>query len=399
VVDAAFVSNASGGRSRRREAAWALAALARANLRYWPTVAPVVHRELGRWEDDAARIGEGPLRELACEKLREEGFNAEVAATLATLAPRRGRTIATGAIVALELLFDYLDGRTELPTTEPIAEGERLFAAFRSAVDPRTPAQDRSGNARGEDADTPDGAYLRALSAQSRENLFSLPAASQVQEVAQVAAARCATAQTRLHAGVSLGDRQVEQWAREAGATSGLGWREYAGGCASSVLSLHALIAAAADPATSTGDAQRIDSAYLAIGGVITTLDSLVDAGADAQRGEPGFTRLFDGPEQLRSQLIELTREAHTRALLAPHGAHHAMTLAGVVAYYTTHPGSREGHAHSVALALRRELAPTIWPTLAVMAGWRAAKRARALAERRVHCARRASDPAGRSDS
>jgi tetraprenyl-beta-curcumene synthase len=394
-----LMSSTTGGRTRRHDAARALGALARANLRYWPTVAPLVHRELGRWEGHAAKIGDGALRQLACEKLREERFNAEVAATLATLAPRRRRAIASRAIVALELLFDYLDGRTELPCEDPIAERERLFAPFRDAVDPGARSPGVSAMAGGEDEDTPDGAYLRALSAQTRESLFALPAASQVQDVAQAAAARCATAQTRLHAAVSLGDGQVQEWAHEAGRASGLGWREYAGGCASSVLSMHALIAAAADPATSAGDAQRIDEAYLAIGGVITTLDSLVDEGADAQRGESGFTRLFETPEQLASRLIELTREAHARALLAPHGAHHAMTLAGVIAYYTTDPGAREGHARGVALALRRELAPTIWPTLAVMAGWRAAKRARALAGRHADTAAGASSAADDSNS
>src|SRR5664280_188788 len=150
---------------RRREAAQTLAALACANLRYWPTVAPVVHRELRRWETHAARIGDSALSELAGEKLREERFNAEVAATLATLAPRRGRATATRAIVALELLFDYLDGRTELPSPDPLAEGERLFTAFRDAVDPGARSQSVSATANGDDADTPDGAYLRALSA------------------------------------------------------------------------------------------------------------------------------------------------------------------------------------------------------------------------------------------
>lgn len=77
-----------------------------------------------------------------------------------------------------------------------------------------------------------------------------------------------------------------------------------------------------------------------------------------------------------------LVREALARARQAPHGAHHAMTLAGVVAYYTTHPGAREPQARTIAAMLQHELSPTIWPTLAVMRGWRSAKRARALAVR-----------------
>ena len=102
------------------------------------------------------------------------------------------------------------------------------------------------------------------------------------------AARRCVQAQTRLHAAATLGDGQLERWAREHAEGSGLQWREYAAGGASSVLAVHALIAAAADPATTKSDAERIDRAYLAIGAVITILDSLVDRAADAAAGQRG---------------------------------------------------------------------------------------------------------------
>jgi alcohol dehydrogenase class IV len=81
--------------------------------------------------------------------------------------------------------------------------------------------------------------------------------------------------------------------------------------------------------------------------------------------------------------LPALVREALARALAAPHGDHHAMTLAGVLAYYTSHPGAREGEAAEIARAVRIELSPTVWPALAVMRLWRAAKHVGALAHRR----------------
>jgi tetraprenyl-beta-curcumene synthase len=374
--------HAAPGPARRQwgDATATLKALALANARYWPTVAPVVRRELALWQAPAARIGDTGLRELAVGKLVDERFNAEVAATLATLAPRRERATATRAIVALELLFDYLDGRTELPSDDPIAGGQRLFAALTGAVEPAQATPGRAG-ACGAIERGDDGEYLRALSERAQQSLFSLPAAGRVAPAAHAAAERCAQAQTRLHAAATLGDEQLREWASEHGGTSGIGWREYIGGCASSVLAVHALIAAAGDPVTSAADALAIDAAYLAIGGVITMLDSLVDHSSDTARGETGFVRLFETREELALRLRALTWEALARARNAPHGEHHAMTLAGVVGYYTTHPGARERHARSVATAVRRELRPTIWPTLAVMRGWRAAKRAGALAK------------------
>jgi tetraprenyl-beta-curcumene synthase len=368
---------------RRRTAVAGLQALALAHALYWPSVAPVVAGELTRWGQAAERINDPALRALALAKLTQEHFNAQVAATLATLAPRNARTPAVRAIVALELLFDYLDGRTELPCGDPIGEGARLFEAFTGALTCTPGTRERADAVTlGDNERVPDREYLQALGDRAREQMYGLPAAQRVNEVARESAARCASAQTLLHAGAILGDRPLREWACEQSPSSGLGWREYAAGSASSVLAVHALIAAAADPQTTTGGARRINAAYLAIGAVITLLDSLVDETVDAARGEPGFIRLYDTREQLARELCALTREALERAHEAPHGKHHAMTLAGVVAYYTTHPGAREPHARGLVAAVRRELSPTVWPALAVMHSWRAAKRARAAGER-----------------
>jgi tetraprenyl-beta-curcumene synthase len=371
-----------------------LRALAVANARYWPTVAPEVRRALARWERGASEIPDPSLRVLALAKLAGEGFNAEVAATLATLAPRAGRRQTVRAIVALELLFDYLDGRTEQPCADPIAEGERLFAPFIAAVSSPAAGDEPMAGIDAREA-PPDWGYLTALSKRTRDGLFALPAGSEVAATARASAKRCAQAQTRIHAAATLGERQLQGWAVKHAEGSGLDWREYAAGCASSVLAMHALIAAAADPATSRQDASRIDSAYLAICAAITILDSLVDRAEDRARGQPGFVGLYEDGE-LRARLPALIGEARARAEEAPHGDHHAMTLAGIVAYYTTHPGGRDPAVRDTVMAVRRELSPTIWPTIAVMAGWRAAKRARAITRpRRLQVSGRGSDTSG----
>ncbi len=351
-----------------------LRALVVANARFWPTVAPEVRRQLAGWGRLAGEIPDASLRLLALEKLAGEHFNAEVAATLATLAPRARRAQTVRAIVALELLFDYLDGRTERPCADPIAQGEMLFAPFIDAVTPPS-ARDRQPSAVPDEAPE-DWRYLSCLSACTRHAMFALPSAEALAEVARTSARRCAQAQTRLHATAQLGEQQLQSWAQEHGAASGLEWREYTAGCASSVVAMHAVIAAAADPASVQDDARRLDAAYLAIAAVITILDSVVDHAQDSARGHDGFIRLYE-PGELAQRMRTLTREAIARAREAPHGEHHAMTLAGAVAYYTSHPGAREGDAREVVAVVRGELSPTIWPALAVMRCWRAAKDAR----------------------
>jgi tetraprenyl-beta-curcumene synthase len=358
--------------TRRRES-WrrALYALAVANVRYWPSVAPVARAELARWQAPAENISDPALRAVALEKLSGERFNAEVAATLATLAPPATRAAATQAIVSFELLFDYLDGRTELPSGSSVEDGRRLFAVFSGVLDANP--QTYQG------ADAP---YMHALATRTRERLLALPAASRVAEVVRASARRCAEAQTMLHASAAAGDERLREWACPNARGSGLEWREYTAGAASSVLAVHALVAAASDARTSIAQARQIDATYLAIGAVITMLDSLVDHAADTARGQAGVIRLYESREQFTQRLCELTREALARTRQMPDGDHHAITLAGVVAYYTTHPGAREPHARSTVAAVRHELSPTIWPTLAVLSVWRAAKSARTLAGR-----------------
>ena len=355
----------------------AMGALVAANARFWPIVAPTIHRELLAWEAPATAIPDPSLRSLALQKLWDERFNAEVAATLATLAPTANRTAATQAIIALELLFDYLDGRTEhLP--DPLNESARLFTPFVDAVRDRSGLGPASNETVPADDVPADWDYLKALCGHTQDGLSSLPAANVVRPFAIAAAERCAQAQTRIHAIPSAGLPQLERWAREHPSPTGLGWREYTSGCASSVLAVHALIAAAADPVCSPSDAHKLDAAYLAIGAVITILDSLVDHAEDTAHGEPGFNTLFADPRELLESLRLLIPEALARSWEAPNGAHHAMTLAGAAAYYTTHPGATTATARPIATMVRHELAPTIWPALAVMRSWRAAKLIRA---------------------
>ena len=84
-------------------------ALVVANIRFWPTVAPLVSAQLKRWERRARVIDDPVLKKLALQKLRDERFNAEVAATLAT-AERHVASQLTGGLTqaqseALEALL------------------------------------------------------------------------------------------------------------------------------------------------------------------------------------------------------------------------------------------------------------------------------------------------------
>jgi hypothetical protein len=143
------------------------------------------------------------------------------------------------------------------------------------------------------------------------------------------------------------------------------------------VLAVHALIAAAADPRTTHGDAEQIDAAYLSIC-ALTMLDSLVDHEHDVATGELNYIELYESSELMATRLASLARDAASRARALPDAAHHVMTLVGIVAYYASAPGASSAFARPVMAPVRKELRPLMTPTLAVMRAWRLAKRARA---------------------
>ncbi len=375
------------------------AALVLANVRYWTTVAPLVRAQLAGWERRAGAIPDAALRTTARRKLREERFNVELAATLATLARQVYRGPAVRAIVALQAMYDYLDLLTEQPLADPVRDGHRLFAALVDALTPeREPGEDYypqrthdpypphdprhvpHPNPRQDPRDPrahrrhqDDGGYLRELVSAARDALAQLPASAAVAEMAQQSARRCAEAQVASH---TAGMAELRQWARREAAGTGLQWPEFLAGAAASVLAVHALVAAAADGRTTRCDAERLDAVYLSIG-ALTMLDSLVDREDDEVTGALGYAAHYESGELMARRLGAVARDAAAGTRTLPHGAHHVMTLVGVVAYYTSSRAAGSAFALPVAASMRGELQPLMAPTLALMRTWRLAKRAR----------------------
>jgi tetraprenyl-beta-curcumene synthase len=379
-ADHAPAGRAFGGAVGLSTLACASLALVRADMRYWTTVAPIVRAELARWEQAARAIPDPALRALALGKLRDERFNAQVAATLATLAPRSQRARVVEAIVALQVLYDYVDVLGEQPADGRVgsnSNGRALLAALPDAVlldlrsHPTLPCdyyRDRPHS--------DDGGYVATLVATVSAALAPLPTAARVAPVAQAAAARCAEAQILNHQAPRTGIEELRRWATSNASATGLAWQEYLAGATASVLAIGALIAAAADPGTTLQDAHAIDSLYLSIG-ALTMLDSVVDLDEDVAAGQLGYVQYYGDHDLFAERLAIVARDAVTRAREIPNGSHHIVTLAGIVAYYSSAPTTNNDFARSLIGPVRRELQPLITPTLALMRAWRWAKRMR----------------------
>jgi tetraprenyl-beta-curcumene synthase len=359
----------------RATSAAAIAALVGANARFWPTVLPEVRRELRRWDRRAQAIPDDALRRQALAKLQHERFNTEVAATLATLVAPMRRHRAVEAIVALEVMYDYLDGLTEQPVPEPLADGRQLYRAFADAFAPAGPLADHYLHHPQRD----DGGYLSELASTCRRAVWSLPAAAVAAPVACAVMTRCGEAQTRTHAVARHGSRQLRAWASAQPEAAALRWWEVASGAAASVLAGHALIAVAADPATTAADARRIADAYLATCALTTLLDSLIDLEADAAAGGHAYLDYYRDDVEAATRLGVLARAAVARARRLPRAPHHLMTVAGAVAFYLSAPAAGSEWARRLTAPMAEELRPLLAPALAIFGAWRGAKRWRGV--------------------
>ncbi len=359
-------------------------ALVLANARYWSTVAPLVRTQLDYWTLRAEAIPDPTLKEVALANLREEGFNSQATATLATLAPREYRKPVVEAIVGLQILYDYLDSLIERPLADPLEEGRQLYKAFIDAI---VLEEEPGSNYYPSAHESEDGRYLEDLVCVVRSALTQLPSQAAIAGVSTYAAERCAEAQVHAHSTAVLGDAPLERWAITNAAGTGLQWREFLAGAVSSGLAVHALITAASDPQTSQQQALVIDELYLSVCAVTTLLDGLIDYEQDMRRmGRPGYIRYYEDHDALAQGLRSVIHRAECGAHYIPNSAYHLMTLVGVVAYYLSAPSASSEFARDLTGQIHRDLKPLITPTLAIMRTWRITKHARAeIASRAGH--------------
>jgi tetraprenyl-beta-curcumene synthase len=349
-----------------------LVALTQMSVRYWTTVIARTTRQLQRWRKQAQTISDHQLRALATTKLTEEQSNVYFATTFATLAPREWRATTIEAIVAVQIIYDYLDGITEQPTTDRISDGLQLFRALSDTARPPGQRCDYySHHQRSEDC-----GYLARLVATASSGLAKLPARTAVADIAISAATRCAGAQVRSHAAHDLGIGQLEHWAREQ-THKDASWREAVAASASAVISIHALIAAAADPDTTSEQAIRIAEFHNHSTCVLATiLDGFADFDRDehANDGQIRYLHYFPDKDLLGERLTTIVRSAIKQAPLTRHGGHHLMTLAGVISYYLSALNQQNDASRKIVTPLQHELSPLITPTLAFMRAWRLGK-------------------------
>jgi len=333
-------------------------ALAAVLGRYALRTVPQARRDLRPWRDRAAEIPDPALRAHALATHDDERLNAEAAAVFAQLAPARARRAVVRLCVAFQLMYDYLDTLGEQPVADPLANGLQLHRALAAVFDDG----DRAADWYALHPQRDDGGYLAALVACCRDAFDALPAAAAVRPVALRAARRCGEAQSHAHAAHLDDGARLAAWAAGQPGAAGNRWWEVAAGGISSI-GVHALFAAAADPATTRAVAERVDAAYFPAACALSTLlDSLVDRERDA--AHDGFASIACYPSSAaaaeRCGAIAAASAAGLRRL--PAAPRHMALLRGVAGYYLSDRGARTPWAAPVGDAIAAQLGPLIVP-------------------------------------
>jgi len=318
--------------------------------RYLLEILPQVDRELAWWQAGVAEIPSAQLRRSAREALGKRG-NVEGAALFATLAPARHRRSVTRALVAFQMAYNYVDALSELPSEDPIANGERLHQALLAALAPGTVRLDYyAHNPLGAD-----GGYLRSLLDAGADAFARLPSHRLAAGAAQAATGRIVYFQALNLAEPQGGHAALRRWAGQAHPSHGsLQWWETAAAAGSS-LAVHALIAAAAYPQLRPGEVLAIDEAYFpAIGALHSLLDSLVDRREDSDGGRRCLLDYYDSSESAAARLGDLAARACAAAGRLPSPHAHRVIVTAMASYYLSDPACRTPEGRAVARAVER---------------------------------------------
>jgi len=350
-----------------------------AAARYWLGVFPAARSAQRRLLARAERIPDPLLRADALAAHGDKGANSEGLAALAVLAPAERRAQVARGLVAYQSMLDYLDGVSERPSDDPLANGLCLHRAFEVALDPEAPDEDYYAHAVARD----DGGYLAELIDSCRAGFRDLPSYPAAREALMRQARLCRESQALNHALLFAPvDDEIEEWARrtvaEAEIDPGFEWWELIAAAAASSLCIGALLALAATPGASDADARQVESAYFPwASGLNALLDSLVDLDEDPE--DSSHVRRYRSREHATERLRAIAVGARNRVAQLPDGRLHEAILAAMGSLYLVHEEAWRPGREPISLAVYGALGPLARASLVVHLARRPGRRARAM--------------------
>jgi tetraprenyl-beta-curcumene synthase len=245
--------------------------------------------------------------------------------------PRRRNLRLLRLLVAYEIILEFLDDMNERAAHTGQANGRQLHLALVEALDPDAPISDYYRFAPWHE----DGGYLRALVESCREHCAYLPSYARVRVLVIREATRAQVLALNHDPDPDARDAALREWTtREFSAGVQATWFELSGAATAS-LTVHVLLALAAEPAFEESDLDRAQAVYFPWCSLATTmLDSYVDQFEDAASGNHSYISHYGDGDAAVRRLCEIVDRTAREACGLRNGHRHTVIVACMVAMY-----------------------------------------------------------------
>ncbi|HST33528.1 MAG TPA: DUF2600 family protein [Solirubrobacteraceae bacterium] len=289
-------------------------------------------RELEHWRTLADAIPDPALRDDAREAIDHKRANIDGAVLFSTIAQRRSTDLLR-ALVAFEVLADYLDCTSERGAFVGVHNGRQLHRALIDALDAGRPVADYYRFHPWRD----DGGFAAALVDTCRRACARLPSFEAARPFGVEAATLAQVLALNHDEDPRRRDELLRSWAAaHFPGDDALAWFEHTG-AASAWLTVLALLALAADERRSAQDARAVFDAYLPwISLAGTLLDSYGDQEADAENGAHRYVAHYGDADVMTRRIGEVVRRAVGAASELRHGTRHRVLVSAMAAMYLT---------------------------------------------------------------
>jgi tetraprenyl-beta-curcumene synthase len=303
------------GQAAARELAWGL---------------PAVAREVRAWRAMAMAIPAGAIRDDALSSLARKRGHTDGAALFCIL-PRSREPTLLRLLVAYEIMWDFLDSVNEHGAAEGQANGRQLHLALVDALDPDAALPDYYLHHPWKN----DGGYLNTLVKTCQGACSELRSYDAVRPLVAQEARRAQVLAINHDPDPIRRDTALRAWSgREFPGGHDASWYELTG-AASASLTIHALLALAANVQVSSTEITCVRQAYFPwISAATTMLDSYVDQAEDSESGDHSYVGHYPSTGLAIQRVGLLVRRSLAEASQLPDGDRHIVIVASMIAMY-----------------------------------------------------------------
>jgi tetraprenyl-beta-curcumene synthase len=340
------------GEATGRELAWVL---------------PAVAREVRAWRSLAAAIPDRPIRQDALSSLANKRGHTDGAALFCIFTRSREPALLR-LLVAYEIMWDFLDSVNERGAARGLTNGKQLHLALVDGLDPDRPASDYYRHHPWHD----DGGYLNTLVQTCRETCALLPSYEIARPLLIQEAWRAQVLAINHELDPHRRASALREWVhREWPNGHQARWYELTG-AASASLTIHALLAQAAEPQV---DPSVVTGVYRAYGPWIsaatTMLDSHVDQLEDAVNGDHSYVAHYPTADIATRRISTLISRSMQEASSLPDSERHILIVACMTAMYLSKNSAWKTALRSRTLQILPSAGPLARLLLPILRLWR----------------------------